>query len=517
MNISLDLLLSELDVTLELPYLKNPSFTDFELFIPGKSDSSGSILFIAKLSEALLALKEAGGHFLCVRDRRPDESETSESLKNVYVINKNMDQRELLNAVQRVFARMQNWVLQMQESVLANRGLQDLMNICEPIIGNHVSVQDQSFNLIAYTKNIETDDETTKRLMENGYHPEETMRRFLKYRRIEQFQTADENELIVSRDKVISKYDTVKKVYKDNDAFFAIVTLVCCNKEYNSAMEELYKLLLNYITYYFEKERPLFAKPRQLEFFLSELIGKTILSEEEAKKRAISLNQPFEGRFELNLIVFNDILNIPAPRLARDLSIRLKNAITIVYSRDILILWRLSESADDTESRRKQITGSFAGINCNCGLSNIFGSLWDAAVAYGQANAAVITGERLRLARKEDAGFRFYQYEDYYLNHLVVTGIDSLPGVFTNSFAFTAIRTLKRHDEKHGTYLLDTLAVYLDCERNATSASEQLHMHRNTVLYHIRKIEDLLGISLDDADVRMKLMIGLKAFELDRI
>jgi len=517
MNISLDLLLSELCVELESPHKKNPAFAGFELYIPGSVHSSGQILLIAKLSEALFAPKRDDQYYLCVRDRRQDESETGDFLKNIYIINKNMDQRELLNGVRYVFARLQDWVLQMQESVLANRGLQDLMNLSEPVIGNHISVQDESFNLLAATKNIGTDDETTQRLMDNGYHPEETIRRFLKYRRIEQYETADENELIISRDQVISKYDTIKKVYKHNDAFFAIVVMVCCKKNYSAAMEELYKLLIHYITYYLEKERPQFAKPRQLEFFISELIGKTILSEDEARQRANSLNLPFEGRFELNLIVFNDILNIPAPRLAHDLSLRLVNADTTVYSRDILILCRLTESGEETEHRRRQLAGLFGELNCNCGVSNEFGSLWDMAVAYGQAHAAVITGERLRLARKEDGSFRFYHYEEFYLNHLIANGIDSLPGVFTNSFAFWAINSLKLHDEKHSVNLLETLAAYLENERNATGAGERLHMHRNTVLYHIRKIEDILNVSLDDADVRMKLLIGLKAFELDRI
>ena len=517
MDISLRLLLSELGVDLESPYNKNPVFTGFNIFIPGTDNGSRQILFIAKLSEVLFIPQKDDIFFLCVRDRGRDDSETKELLENVFIVNRNMDHRELLNAVQFIFTRIQNWVLQMLESVSANRGLQDLMNLSEPIIGNHITVLDESFNLIAYTKNIETDDETLLQLMKNGYHPEETIHRFLQFRRIEQFETADENELIVSRDFVMSKYETVKKVYKYGGSFFAIVTLVCCNNEYSIAMEELYKLLLKHITIYFEKGQPLSVKPRHLEFFLSELIRKTILDEDEARKRANSLSLPFEGRFELNLIVFNDILNTPATRLAHDLSVRLKNVDAIVYSRDILILCRIIEFKDDSNSRRKQIAGLIEDLNCNCGVSNEFGSLWDISAAYDQAHAAVITGERLRLARKEDSVFHFYHYEDYYLNHLVANGIDSLPGVFTNSFAFRAIKAIKLHDEKHSTNLLETLAMYLECDRNAARASAQLHMHRNTVLYQIRKIENMMGFSLDDIDIFIKLIIGLKAFELDRI
>jgi len=38
-----------------------------------------------------------------------------------------------------------------------------------------------------------------------------------------------------------------------------------------------------------------------------------------------------------------------------------------------------------------------------------------------------------------------------------------------------------------------------------------MHMHRNTVLYHMERISDLLDISLDDPDVRLQLILAFKA------
>jgi DNA-binding PucR family transcriptional regulator len=42
-----------------------------------------------------------------------------------------------------------------------------------------------------------------------------------------------------------------------------------------------------------------------------------------------------------------------------------------------------------------------------------------------------------------------------------------------------------------------------------------LHMHRNTVLYHISRIEDVLGVSLEDPEVRLKLSLCFKVLELE--
>ena len=58
------------------------------------------------------------------------------------------------------------------------------------------------------------------------------------------------------------------------------------------------------------------------------------------------------------------------------------------------------------------------------------------------------------------------------------------------------------------------LYTFLQCERRATLASQKLCMHRNTVLYHVGKIEEMLGITLDDPDTRLQLLLGFKMLEL---
>jgi DNA-binding PucR family transcriptional regulator len=58
------------------------------------------------------------------------------------------------------------------------------------------------------------------------------------------------------------------------------------------------------------------------------------------------------------------------------------------------------------------------------------------------------------------------------------------------------------------------LYAYLTSERRATTAGRTLHMHRNSVLYHITRIEDLAGISLDDYWTRLKLLLAFHFMEL---
>ena len=61
-----------------------------------------------------------------------------------------------------------------------------------------------------------------------------------------------------------------------------------------------------------------------------------------------------------------------------------------------------------------------------------------------------------------------------------------------------------------GGELLKTLGAYLATNGSPTDAADRLHLHRNTVLYRLRRIEDLLQADLRDAEVRLSLHLALK-------
>jgi len=61
-----------------------------------------------------------------------------------------------------------------------------------------------------------------------------------------------------------------------------------------------------------------------------------------------------------------------------------------------------------------------------------------------------------------------------------------------------------------GGELLKTLGAYLATNGSPTDAANRLHLHRNTVLYRLGRIEDLLQADLRDAEVRLSLHLALK-------
>lgn len=69
------------------------------------------------------------------------------------------------------------------------------------------------------------------------------------------------------------------------------------------------------------------------------------------------------------------------------------------------------------------------------------------------------------------------------------------------------VRALREKDPT----LVETLRAHLDSFGEVAAAAQSLHVHPNTVRYRVRRIEEVLGTSLADPDVRLLLSLSLRA------
>jgi sugar diacid utilization regulator len=77
-----------------------------------------------------------------------------------------------------------------------------------------------------------------------------------------------------------------------------------------------------------------------------------------------------------------------------------------------------------------------------------------------------------------------------------------------------ALQRIIDYDARHGTEFVPTLGAYFDCMGRLQAAAAQLNLHRNTLQYRIQRIQQLVGVSLDDPDSRLALELGLKMLHL---
>ena len=70
------------------------------------------------------------------------------------------------------------------------------------------------------------------------------------------------------------------------------------------------------------------------------------------------------------------------------------------------------------------------------------------------------------------------------------------------------------HDQKSGGELLRTLDAYIACGGSPLDTAQRLHAHRNTVLYRLDRIAELLGVDVRHPEQRLLFHLALRAGEV---
>lgn len=82
------------------------------------------------------------------------------------------------------------------------------------------------------------------------------------------------------------------------------------------------------------------------------------------------------------------------------------------------------------------------------------------------------------------------------------------------AFAQETLAPLLRADSFHGDSLIETLEAWFQANGNLTGAARRLKVHRNTFLYRLHRIEDVLHIDLEDGDQRLALHLAITIWRM---
>lgn len=75
-----------------------------------------------------------------------------------------------------------------------------------------------------------------------------------------------------------------------------------------------------------------------------------------------------------------------------------------------------------------------------------------------------------------------------------------------------AVARLLAYDLKHRTFLVQSLRAWLDALGDVALAAKAVHVHPNTFRYRLRRLAEIGGLDLSDADARFAAMVQLRVF-----
>ncbi|MDH6289451.1 PucR family transcriptional regulator [Rhodococcus opacus] len=135
------------------------------------------------------------------------------------------------------------------------------------------------------------------------------------------------------------------------------------------------------------------------------------------------------------------------------------------------------------------------------GVSSVFGRP-------GGTSRAV---EQARIARRcaGHGGCTLTRYESVPVSLLLVSVPDA--GKLASNQILGPVLALPTEEQES---LLATLDAWFSCRGSTTAAATQLHYHRNTVLYRLRRIHTLTGRDFSDPIDAAELYVGLRAHQL---
>lgn len=187
-------------------------------------------------------------------------------------------------------------------------------------------------------------------------------------------------------------------------------------------------------------------------------------------------------------------------------------ALVHIYGNQHLVVFQALKNAEDMESAHQlgrriheQIETEFDGAQLIGGISGPARALADWPVAYDQALQAMQLGQRLKLTNQ------FVQFTSLGIYRLLY-GLEHQPEV--RHFAEEIMRPLAEYDEQNRGSLVKTVEAYFGHHGNISQTAESLFVHRNTLLYRMDRIQELTGLQLDQANMRLALHLALRLWQL---
>ena len=242
----------------------------------------------------------------------------------------------------------------------------------------------------------------------------------------------------------------------------------------------------------------------QSSYFLIDIMNGSISSEEEARLRVQPLNWP---KRPLRLLLFHmeseqqsygcneGILKESLQFYLKDLS---KYVILPNNEKIVMILPDTYKS----DFLRKMCENVCVYTQNQFRLP-VFAGISDSAANYTDLHQAFLDAlDAIRIGMIEQPGAAPFFISDFRLEQalLDLKGNQRIKKCMDETFS-----VLQDYDRLHDSNLLETLKMLTQCLGSKAQAADRLFLHRNTLIYRIKKIEELTGFDLNENDTISRL------------
>lgn len=248
--------------------------------------------------------------------------------------------------------------------------------------------------------------------------------------------------------------------------------------------------------------------------FIHDVVCMNITRADEILTRLRRFPRVNDGSYRVLTFEFDD------PAAPNEQYVRLMNAVqkTFLYSNSTRYFGRivtLAQSVSKEDDRvlmpkkRKDVLEAICTeFRCCCGASNTTINWTALRTDYIHACSTLKLGRAMRTDPEKRL---FFSEETLTYRMLDVYYSDFKREFRHDSYIYVmhpGIGAVIRYDNAHGSNLRQLLHSFLRNERSYTKTAAEMHMHRNTVIYKVKKAVELIEDDLDDPDIRMRIQLS---------
>jgi len=154
-----------------------------------------------------------------------------------------------------------------------------------------------------------------------------------------------------------------------------------------------------------------------------------------------------------------------------------------------------------TEEIKRDVSQKIKGLTVSIGIGGVCAELKDCRMTFFTAQKA------LEILKREGKTNYISNYKELGVYRLFfdMSKFDEMENLFNET-----LFKLQEYDEKSSSNLLETLSLYFDENRNLGKAAEKMYIHRNTMKYRVKRIQEILNCDLKDEKTVFNITLCLK-------
>jgi hypothetical protein len=403
---------------------------------------------------------------------------------------------EVFNKILQIFDFYNSWEMSMIELIDSGASLQELLDVSKDVFQYPLVLTDASHQPLA----INFPDDYSNGEFDNyrGIQLNIPLE-MLTIMNQELIQNIQERSAYLARTKAFSRPGIIKNLYRKAELIGWFVILDIDDENYERLLQ-LCDTFSRLIEFWFRANQEDNVLASQSDLFLDILTGK-----ESDRSRIISRLQAVgwlqeDEKFVIQVCVGSE--NDPAFfTLKKVIPQTFSGCYVIKYMSQLVLIANLRLISE--KNMNDLLLDVLLRSQTYCGISYKFTNMLKLHQYFRQAEIAAIYGSK-------NPGALNY-CEEYALDYLKDVIRDNL----ATDIRHPALKILKHYDSRNNTEYYKTLMEYLLNERDQRKTAKVLCIHRNTLVYRVNRIDEILGLDLNDTSLRNHILMSDFIGDLD--